>query len=92
MHLNLGRDGYLKRAYQPRLCSQASGGIRPGRNGRLGALQGSDTTTEAIPGGGTRIVVQARRCLCELRFRTRSAFAGESIQASRRTEHRLWVV
>ena len=47
------------------------------------ALQGSDTTTEAIPGGGTRIVVR-KAMLCELRFRTRSAFAGESIQASPR--------
>ena len=48
-------------------------------------------TTEAIPGGGTRIVVR-KAMLCELRFRTRSAFAGESIQVSRRTEHRLLVV
>ena len=55
------------------------------------ALQGSDTATEAIPGGGTRIVVR-KAMLCELRFRTRSAFAGESIQASRRNEHRLLVV
>ena len=55
------------------------------------ALLGSDTTTEAIPGGGTRIVVK-KAMLCELRFRTRSAFAGESIQASRRNEHRLLVV
>ena len=55
------------------------------------ALQGSDTTTEAIPGGGTRIVVR-KAMLCELRFRTRSAFAGESIQASRRNERRALVV
>ena len=55
------------------------------------ALQGSDTTTEQIEGGGTRIVVR-KAMLCELRFRTRSAFAGESIQASRRNERRLLVV
>ena len=47
------------------------------------ALLGSDTTTEAIPGGGTRIVVR-KAMLCELRFRTRSAFVGESITASPR--------
>ena len=47
------------------------------------ALQGSNTTTEAIEGGGTRIVVR-KAMLCELRFRTRSAFAGESVTASPR--------
>ena len=55
------------------------------------ALQGSKTSTEQIEGGGTRIVVE-EAMLCELRLRTRSAFAGESIQASRRNEHRLLVV
>ena len=47
------------------------------------ALQGSDTTTEAIPGGGTRIVVR-KAMLCELRFNTRSSFAGASVSASPR--------
>ena len=47
------------------------------------ALLGSDTVTEPIQGGGTRIVVR-KAMLCELRFRTRSAFAGESVTASPR--------
>ena len=47
------------------------------------ALQGSDTIVTPIDGGGRLITVRKAR-LCELRFRTRSAFAGESIQASPR--------
>ena len=42
-------------------------------------------------GGGTRITVR-KAMLCEVRFLTRSTGAGESIQVSRRNEHRLLVV
>ena len=53
------------------------------------ALQGSQTRTEDIEGGGKRIIVE-KAMLCELRFRTRSAFPGESVQASRRSAPLLY--
>ena len=56
------------------------------------ALQGSDTTTEPIEGGGNRIIVK-KAALCEVRLRSRSAFPGEQIRPRRRRmESRLLVV
>ena len=63
------------------------------------ALQGSDTTTEAIPGGGTRIVVR-KAMLCVSCGRAQDiphpvGLCGRKYpgrEDSRRIEHRLWVV
>ena len=47
------------------------------------ALQGSDTIVTPIEGGGKLITVR-KAMLCELRFNTRSSFAGASVSASPR--------
>ena len=47
------------------------------------ALQGSDTVVTEIDGGGKLITVR-KAMLCELRFNTRSSFAGASVSASPR--------
>ena len=54
------------------------------------AAAGAETTTEVLPDGGTRIVVQ-KAMLCEVRLRTRSSYPGETIAARprRRAETRI---
>ena len=39
------------------------------------ALAGSETSSEDLPDGGTRITVE-KAMLCEVRLRTRSSFPG----------------
>ena len=56
------------------------------------ALQGSETETVDIEGGGKRIIVK-QAMLCEMRLRSRSAFPGEVIRPrTRRMESRFTVV
>ena len=57
------------------------------------ANAGSVTTTEDLPNGGKRIVVQTAR-LCEMRLRTRSAFDGERVVAQPDPDSRArrWLV
>ena len=52
------------------------------------ALAGSETSSEDLPDGGTRITVE-KAMLCELRLRTRSSYPGESIAARPRRRESL---
>ena len=52
------------------------------------AQAGSETTTEELPDGGSRVTVR-KAMLCKVRLRTRSSYAGESITARPRRREAL---